>query len=166
MFVSHCLTLGRALALGAALCGAGLAHPAAVAGETGPDSAAALPRSTAPPPHAPDTTRSELGEARSGEPSIITDMDQDLLANPLLRAALEPPSHGAIAPDRLQHASFSFAAGLAIGLVSERPAAAGGGAAALGVGKELMDDRFDVGDLVADLLGAALAALATHALRR
>jgi hypothetical protein len=49
-------------------------------------------------------------------------------------------------------------------VVSEKPAAAAATAISLGVIKELLDPRVDRADLLADLLGAALAALATHAL--
>jgi hypothetical protein len=78
--------------------------------------------------------------------------------------------HGfGVAPDRLQHFSLAFASGLAIGLVTEEPAAAGGGSLALGIGKELLDvrrgGRFDGIDLLADVLGAGLALLVTAALR-
>lgn len=76
---------------------------------------------------------------------------------------------GALAPDRLQHASLAFSCGLAIGILTREPIAAGGGALALGVSKEIADlrhDRFDRGDLLADLVGASFAALATARLRR
>jgi hypothetical protein len=76
---------------------------------------------------------------------------------------------GAFAPDRLQHASLAFSSGLAIGILTREPVAAGGGALALGVAKELADlrhGRLDRGDLLADLVGASFAALATSRLRR
>ncbi|MBI5711272.1 MAG: hypothetical protein HZC42_13370 [Candidatus Eisenbacteria bacterium] len=71
--------------------------------------------------------------------------------------------------DRLQHASLAFTSGLAAGLVSRRPAGAGGVALTLGLAKELWDARrssFDPVDLAADLAGAALATLATAAFER
>ena len=74
---------------------------------------------------------------------------------------------GVLAPDKLEHLSLSFTTGLAIGVGSRRPAAAAAGALTLGLAKELYDrrhTRFDPGDLAADALGAALAALATRSL--
>jgi hypothetical protein len=65
-------------------------------------------------------------------------------------------------PDLFQHASLSFASGLAVGLISEEPAAAAGTAVTLGIGKEVLDPHFDRTDLAADLFGAALATLVTH----
>ena len=77
---------------------------------------------------------------------------------------------GALAPDRLQHASLAFSAGLAAGIATREPAAAAGFAFGLGIGKELLDvrrgGRFDWGDLLADAVGAAAAAAATAALER
>lgn len=76
---------------------------------------------------------------------------------------------GTLGPDRLQHASLSFAIGLGAGLATDSPAAGAGIALGLGLAKELLDRRgpgFDRGDLLADALGAALAALATAALNR
>jgi hypothetical protein len=76
---------------------------------------------------------------------------------------------GALSPDRLQHASLSFAVGLAAGIPSEAPATAFGVAFGLGLLKELADARrthFDAGDLAADAVGAAFAAWATAAMTR
>ncbi len=73
-----------------------------------------------------------------------------------------PPEPSRGRPDLYQHASLAFASGLAIGLLSESPAAAAGTSVTLGVGKELTDDHFDRTDLLADLVGAALAAVVTH----
>jgi hypothetical protein len=76
---------------------------------------------------------------------------------------------GILAPDKLEHASLSFTSGLMIGVATREPAAAFGGAAVLGLGKELWDRRrthFDRGDLAADLLGAVAATLITRALER
>ena len=53
---------------------------------------------------------------------------------------------------------------LAAGLVTEEPAAAAATAISLGLIKEWLDHA-DRGDLIADLLGAALAAWATHSLK-
>jgi len=71
-----------------------------------------------------------------------------------------PPGQGR--PDLLLHASLSLALGLGVGLATEEPAAAAGAAISLGIAKEIMDPRFDKADLMADLVGAALAALITH----
>ncbi|HYM80941.1 MAG TPA: hypothetical protein VEY91_05965 [Candidatus Limnocylindria bacterium] len=76
---------------------------------------------------------------------------------------------GVARADRLQHASLAFAGGLAIGLVTHEPGLAAGGGLGLGLAKELFDRRhggFDRGDLLADAVGAALAALAIAALGR
>ncbi len=76
---------------------------------------------------------------------------------------------GLARPDRLQHAAFSYTAGLMVGLTSESPAAAAAGAFTLGVAKELWDlhrSGFDVMDLVADAVGAAGAAATTRRLTR
>ncbi|HEY6866980.1 MAG TPA: hypothetical protein VI792_06975 [Candidatus Eisenbacteria bacterium] len=74
---------------------------------------------------------------------------------------------GWTAPDKLEHASLAFTSGLAIGVVTLEPAAAIGGALALGLAKELWDrrrTRFDPADLAADAVGALGAGLATRAL--
>jgi hypothetical protein len=76
---------------------------------------------------------------------------------------------GLVRADRLEHASLAFSSGLAVGVVSRRPVAAAAGALALGLAKEVYDRRrtsFDRGDLLADAIGAALAALATDSLGR
>ena len=65
-------------------------------------------------------------------------------------------------PDLLLHASLSFALGVGVGLATEEPAAAAGAAFSLGLAKEIFDERFDKTDLLADLVGAGLAALVTH----
>lgn len=75
---------------------------------------------------------------------------------------------GALSPDRLQHASLAFSFGLALGIMSGEPAAAGG-AVAVALAKELADGRrgrFDRGDLLAGIAGAACAAIAIAALER
>lgn len=69
-------------------------------------------------------------------------------------------------PDRLQHAGLAFTLGLGAGLATRRPAVAAASACGLGLLKEVRDARhggFDAVDLAADAVGAALAALATHA---
>ena len=76
---------------------------------------------------------------------------------------------GLVRPDRLEHASLAFTAGLAAGVLTREPSAAVGGALVLGLGKELWDRHrsgFDPGDLAADAVGAVLAGVATRALER
>ena len=76
---------------------------------------------------------------------------------------------GLLRPDRLQHASLALSIGLSIGLVTQKPEAAAGGALVLGVLKELRDMRrghFDWVDLAADGIGAGLSAVGTEVLRR
>jgi hypothetical protein len=76
---------------------------------------------------------------------------------------------GAFAPDRLQHASLAFSAGLGLGIVTRQPAVGACGALGLGLAKEIADrrrGRFDPGDLAADAVGAGLAALAARSLTR
>ena len=80
------------------------------------------------------------------------------------------PRNGLLRTDRLQHFSLSFALGLGVGIAGDSPAAGAGVAVAVGFLKEVDDGRhgrtFDRLDLLADLLGAGLAMLATAAIRR
>ena len=74
---------------------------------------------------------------------------------------------GLLQPDRVQHASLSLTLGLAAGLLSRKPAVAFSTGLGLGLVKEIRDRRhsgFDRADLMADAIGAGLAALVTHAL--
>lgn len=98
-----------------------------------------------------------------------------VLASPAVAAPAFPPpavrawQTGVLAPDRLQHASLAFSIGLGTGIVTRSPASGAGTAMALGIVKEALDarrDRWQAGDLAADAVGAALAALATAALER
>ena len=73
---------------------------------------------------------------------------------------------GGIRADRLQHTSLALAIGVGVGLSSREPAAGAGAAVTLAIAKELMDDRFDRGDLAAGVAGAALAWLVVAALTR
>jgi len=76
---------------------------------------------------------------------------------------------GLLRPDRLEHVSFAFTLGLGVGLLSRQPPSAAASALTLGLIKEIRDHRhggFDPVDLVANAAGAALAAVATHALTR
>ena len=84
-------------------------------------------------------------------------------------AALRPWQTGAFAPDKLEHASLGFCIGLGLGIATREPAVALGGAVTLALAKELADrrrTRFDRGDLLAGIAGAACAALAVAALGR
>ena len=80
------------------------------------------------------------------------------------------PRPGLLRADRLQHLSLSFALGLGVGIASDSPVAGASVSGGIGLLKEVDDGRrgrtFDRLDLLADLLGAGLAALATAALRR
>jgi uncharacterized protein YfiM (DUF2279 family) len=70
--------------------------------------------------------------------------------------------------DHLQHASLSLTIGLGAGMATGEPAAAAS-ALALGVAKEIFDSRragASRRDLVADLIGTALAVAAVAALTR
>src|SRR5262245_55831524 len=90
--------------------------------------------------------------AAAQEPTAIADSTEVLEAN---QAARVPGLRGR--PDLLQHASLSFALGLGVGIVTEEPAAAAGVSLSFGIAKEVADPRFDKTDLLADLVGAALA---------
>lgn len=82
--------------------------------------------------------------------------------------SVRPWQIGALAPDKLQHFSLAFSLGLALGIMTGEPAAAGG-AAALALGKEVADRRhgsFGKGDLLAGLLGAGCAFFLVGALER
>ena len=73
---------------------------------------------------------------------------------------------GVLRPDRLQHFSLGFSLGLALGIMADEPAAAGG-VCALALAKEIADSRngrFDTLDLITGIAGAALAALTLSAL--
>lgn len=152
----------RRAAAGLLLAAGGLPPPVAAGGALpaallAPDSAAV---ETAPPPVGSPALSDSLlpgtPGAEGGRPS---------------RLPPAPARAGAalVREDRLRHASLAFAVGLAAGVLTEEPAAAFGGAAGLGLAKEVADRRhggFDLYDLWAGLAGAALAALATRALTR
>jgi hypothetical protein len=80
--------------------------------------------------------------------------------------ALRPPMDGVFRADRVAHASFALAIGTGVGLSSREPAIGAGTVIALAVAKELLDDRFDRGDLAAGAVGAGLAWLVVAALTR
>ena len=96
------------------------------------------------------------------------------LASGATTPALPPPATrawqtGLLRPDRLEHASLAFTVGLGAGLLTRQPATAAASAFGLGLAKELRDRRhggFDPIDLLADAIGAGLAAVATHAAGR
>jgi hypothetical protein len=84
---------------------------------------------------------------------------------------LPPPSvrrwqTGMLRPDRLNHASLAFGIGVGVGILTREPLAGTGTALGIGLAKELIDDPFDRGDLLADAIGAGLAGLVVAALRR
>lgn len=80
--------------------------------------------------------------------------------------ALRPPLAGLVRDDRVAHTSLGLALGVGVGLAGREPAAGAGAVVALAVAKELLDDRFDRGDLAAGALGAGLAWLVVAALTR
>ena len=93
----------------------------------------------------------------------------DSAARALPAPAVRAWQIGALGPDKLQHASLAFSIGLGTGIATREPAVAAGGAVALALAKELADrrrGRFDRGDLLAGIAGAAVAALAVAALER
>jgi hypothetical protein len=69
-----------------------------------------------------------------------------------------------IGADRLAHLSLALVIGVGVGLSSRAPAAGAGVTVTLAVAKELLDDRFDRGDLAAGAVGAGLAWLIVTAL--
>jgi hypothetical protein len=73
---------------------------------------------------------------------------------------------GLTRPDRLNHMSLSLAAGVGAGMLARSPAVGAGTALGIGLAKEVFDDHFDRGDLFADAVGAALAAVVVAALIR
>lgn len=81
-------------------------------------------------------------------------------------SALHHPMGGVFRADRVVHASFALAIGTGVGLSSREPAIGAGTVIALAVAKELLDDRFDRGDLAAGAVGAGLAWLVVTALTR
>ena len=83
---------------------------------------------------------------------------------PLPPASARRWQTGAVREDRLQHASLSLIVGLGVGVGTREPWAAAAVPGSLGLAKEIADRRgsgFDLGDLAADALGAALAAWIT-----
>src|SRR5262249_15634611 len=82
---------------------------------------------------------------------------------------LDPAQEGAwLRSDHLQHTSLSFTIGLGAGLATGEPAVAAS-ALALGIAKEVFDSRragASKRDLVADLVGTALAVAAVAAFTR
>jgi hypothetical protein len=71
--------------------------------------------------------------------------------------------HG-IRADRLSHLTLALAIGVGVGLSAREPATGAGVVVTLAVAKELLDDRFDRGDLAAGAVGAGLAWLIATAL--
>lgn len=87
-------------------------------------------------------------------------------------AAVPPPAPvrawqtGLLRPDRLTHASLALGIGVGVGMLRRSPGTGAGAALGIGLVKELTDERFDRGDLLADAVGAGLAALLVAALTR
>ena len=118
------------------------------------------------------------GPAGAGGAAGADSVSSDTLSGPAGRAAV-PPATSAAAPftagslfddgiraDRLSHASLALAIGVAVGLSSREPAAGVGVVVTLAIAKELIDDRFDRGDLAAGAVGAGFAWLIVGALTR
>jgi len=84
-----------------------------------------------------------------------------------LAATFPPPrvrawQVGLLRPDRLQHASLSFALAAALTIVTRNRAGGATAALAIGFGKEVWDGKhgqFDPVDLAADAVGVGLAAV-------
>lgn len=102
--------------------------------------------------------------------TIVIGPPKALAADAAADSLVTPPPQvrrwqtGAFRADRLTHASLALGIGVGVGMLSRAPAAGAGAAIGLGLAKEFSDDRFDRGDLVADAVGAGLAALIVAAL--
>jgi hypothetical protein len=105
-----------------------------------------------------DPAPTDSVSARAGE---VTDSAPTAPPPALLRS-----TGGVFRADRVAHASFAFAIGTGVGLSSREPAIGAGTVLALAVAKELLDDRFDRGDLAAGAVGAGLAWIVVAALTR
>jgi len=107
--------------------------------------------------------RPALAQAPAADPlALPAALPADTTAH---RAHLPPWATALVRIDRLQHASLSLTIAAGIGLLARPRGEAFGFTLALGTLKELLDsrtDRFDPGDLSADMLGAALGAAASR----
>lgn len=104
-------------------------------------------------------------------PALAATAGPDTLGVPLAASFPTPgPARrllaGAMRPDRLSHASMALAIGVGAGLAIRDPATGAAVVLPLALAKELMDDRFDRGDLAAGITGAGLAWLIVAALTR
>lgn len=108
------------------------------------------------------------GRAEASAVDSVSTPAADTSAPPAAAAplGLHPPVGGVFRADRVIHASLAFAIGTGVGLSSREPAAGVGTVLVLAVAKELLDDRFDRGDLAAGAVGAGLAWLVAAALTR
>jgi hypothetical protein len=101
-------------------------------------------------------------------PSLLDVAPADSLASAAPSPARVGPT-GLLRTDRLEHLSLAFTLGLGAGLITRQPGAAAATPIGLGFAKEIRDRHhggFDPVDLLADAVGAGLAALATRALDR
>jgi hypothetical protein len=116
---------------------------------------------------APGATRAAaMADSSATDTSVTVPRRPAEEASELPTGAAHGWQTGVFRPDRLQHASLSFAIASGVGVVTRRPGIGAGTAIVLGFGKELLDDHVDGGDLTADAVGAALAALVVAALTR
>lgn len=109
-----------------------------------------------------------MSSARA-QASAADSLATDSLATVVEQVVPTPERVGLARTDRLQHASLAFASGVAIGIVTDEPLAGAGGALTLGLAKEWFDRNgsgFDGTDLLADAVGAALAAWLLSGLSR
>jgi len=123
------------------------------------------------PTLADDSLAVSVGRADTSVAVVATAAANDPLAATLARrdsVTTFPPARvrgwqvGLLRPDRMQHASFSFALTAALIVVTRNRAASAATAFAFGIGKELWDQRtsaFDPVDLSADAVGVALASV-------
>lgn len=118
------------------------------------------------------------GPARAGAAASADPIASDTLSAPAGDASVPLATSGAtplmvhgrfddgIRADRLSHLSLALAIGVAVGLSGREPAVGAGVGVTLAVAKEVLDDRFDRGDLAAGAVGAGLAWLIVSALTR
>jgi len=118
------------------------------------------------------------GPARAGAAALADPTTSDTLSTGAGGESVPPATSGpplilardrfdvGIGADRLSHLSLGLAIGIGVGLSSREPGAGAAAVVTLAVAKELLDDRFDHGDLAAGAVGAGLAWLIATALTR